>query len=374
MPFLTRRSLLASALPGLALAQSSASLPTQPRDPVSFSADGIGFSPVQYAMLLQKILTGGETLADRYLEGGAVEKLQDAFAQLLGKEAAVFLPTGTMANHFAVRLLAGDRRRVLVQQESHLYRDENDCAEMLSGLNLTPLATGRSTFTLDEFSSAVADSAGPPYPMPIGAVSIESPVRRRRGEVFDFEEMKKITAFAKRKSIGTHLDGARVFLASAYTGISTRQYAELFDTVYISLYKYFNAPFGAILAGPKELMAKVPVLRRQFGGGLLHAWEPAVVAMHFLDGFEERYRNAVQNGNRLMSLLEKSGRFQFEKVGSNIFGMQVGGMAMETLRDRMRGAGILVSVAPQLQINETVNRRPVEEIAAEFQKAVGSRG
>jgi threonine aldolase len=371
MPFIRRRSFLAGALPGLAMAQSTSPRSTS-RDLVSFSGDGVPLQPAQYAKLLQEILANGDSVTDRYLEGGAVEKLQSAFAKLLGKEAAIFLPTGTMANHFAVRLLAGDKRRVLVQQESHLYRDENDCAEMLSGLNLVPLAPGRSTFTLPEFSSAVADSSGPPYPMPIGAVSIESPVRRRRGEVFDFEEMKKITAFAKEKAIGTHLDGARVFLASAYTGVSPVQYASLFDTVYVSLYKYFNAPFGAVLAGPKDLIARIPVLRRQFGGGLLHAWEPAVVAMHFLDGFEGRYRQAVQSGNRLMSLLENTGRFKFEKIegGSNIFGMSVSGVKLETLQERLRVAGIAMGATPQLQINETLNRRPIEEIAAEFKKAL----
>jgi threonine aldolase len=372
MPFIRRRSFLASALPGLALAQSTLPLSNASREQVSFSGDGIPFQPAQYAKLLEEILANGDGVTDRYLEGGAVEKMQHVFAKLLNKEAAIFLPTGTMANHFAVRLLAGDKRRVLVQQESHLYRDENDCAEMLSGLNLVPLAAGHSNFTLADFSSAVADSSGPPYPMPMGAVSIESPVRRRRGEVFDFEEMKKITALAKEKAIGTHLDGARLFLASAYTGISPARYSALFDTVYISLYKYFNAPFGAVLAGPKDLIAKIPVLRRQFGGGLLHAWEPAVVAMHYLDGFEGRYQSAVRNGNELMSLLERTGRFQFEKVqsGSNVFGMSVTGIELKTLQERLRAAGIVIGAVPQLQINETLNRRPVEEIAAEFKKAL----
>jgi threonine aldolase len=146
----------------------------------------------------------------------------------------------------------------------------------------------------------------------------------------------------------------------------------LFDTVYISLYKYFNAPFGAVLAGPKDLIAKIPVLRRQFGGGLLHAWEPAMVAMHFLNGFEGRYQSAVRNGNQLMSLLERTGRFQFEKVqgGSNVFGMSVTGVELKTLQERLRAAGIVIGATPQLQINETLNRRPVEEIAAEFKKAL----
>ena len=365
MPSLHRRTFLAGALPTLALAQSS---PTSPRETVSFTGDGVALQPAQYARLLQELLAKDENVTDRYLVGGAVEKLQDRFAKLLGKEAAVFLPTGTMANHLAVRLLAGDKRRVIVQQDSHLYRDESDCAELLSGLNLLPLAHCTST----EFAKTVEESSAPPYRMPVGAVSIESPVRRRQGEVIDFNEMKRITSDAKSKGIGTHLDGARVFLASGYTGVSPAQYAALFDTTYVSLYKYFNAPFGAILAGPKDLIAKVPLLRRQFGGGLLHAWEPALVAMHYLDGFEERFSQAVRNGKHLVTLLERNGRFQFEKVpnGSNIIGLSVSGMKPEALRDKLKTAGIVLAAAPQLQFNETINRRPVEEIADSFRKAL----
>ena len=182
----------------------------------------------------------------------------------------------------------------------------------------------------------------------------------------------EITAAAKAKGIGTHLDGARVFLASPYTGISPTQYAALFDTVYVSLYKYFNAPFGAILAGPKELIAKIPVLRRQFGGGLTHGWESAIVAMHYLDGFEERFGKAAINGDKLVALLRLTGRFHFEKVpnGSNIIGMSVPGMKPEVLREKLKAADIALTAAPQLQINETINRRPVEEIAEAFLRAV----
>ncbi len=368
MPLLARRVFLGSALPAFALAQQNSSS----REPVSFAGDGIQLQPAQYVKFLHEILGNQEGVTDRYLEGGAIEKLQDRFAKLLRKEAAIFLPTGTMANHLAVRLLAGEKRRVLVQQESHFYRDENDCAELLSGLNLLPLAAGRSTFTAAEFTKALEDSSGPPYPMPIGAVSIESPVRRRQGEVFDYSEMKQITAAAKGKGIATHLDGARVFLASAYTGISPAEYASHFDTVYVSLYKYFNAPFGAVLAGPKAVISKVSLLRRQFGGGLLHAWEPAVIAMHYLDGFEERYSTAVNNGKRLLALLERTGRFQFDRKpnGSNIFPMSVDGIKLEALREKLRPAGIVIGPVPLLQINETINRRPVEEIADAFKKAL----
>ena len=241
---------------GLAESPQDASL-----EPVVFGGDGLSLTPAQYVKLL------GELAAkqDSYLHNGAVEALEHAMAVKLNKERALFLPTGTLANHLAVRVLAGENRKAIVQAESHLYRDEGDCAQLLSGLNLAGLGVGRTTLTADEVTKAIEQAAGPPYPVPVGAISIESPVRRTDGAVFDFTEMQKICAYARSKNIGTHMDGARMFLASAYSGISPAKYAALFDTVYVSMYKYFNAPFGAILAGPAPLIAKVETLRHQFG-------------------------------------------------------------------------------------------------------------
>ncbi len=230
----------------------------------------MNMTPSEYVRLLAS-LTASDAKPDSYLAGGPVAELEARFAKLLGKERALFFPTGTLANHVAVRLLAGERRHVLVQEESHLYRDEGDCAQALSGLNLVPLAPGRATIKASEVIAAVERAGSPPYPVPVGAISIESPVRRTNGQAFDFEEMKKICSFAREKKIGLHLDGARMFLASAYTGISPAAYSALFDTVYVSLYKYFNAPFGAVLTGPASLIESAAVLRHQFGGGVLHA-------------------------------------------------------------------------------------------------------
>jgi threonine aldolase len=92
----------------------------------------VHLSTVEYAQPLA-ILTAGDAKADVYLKGGAVEELEDRFAKLLGKERGLFFPTGTLANHVAVRVLAGERRHVVVQEESHLYPDEGDCAQTLSG-------------------------------------------------------------------------------------------------------------------------------------------------------------------------------------------------------------------------------------------------
>ena len=346
--------------------------------PVLLAGDGLGLSPAEYANLLTTIAARQSFRRDTYLKSGPVEELEHAMATVLGKERALFLPTGTLANHLAVRVLAGETRKALVQAESHVYRDEGDCAQLLSGLNLVPLGPGRATLTADEVAKAVDEAAGPPYPAPVGAISIESPVRRRDGQVFDFEEMKKICLYARDRHIGTHLDGARMFVASAYTGVSPAQYSALFDTVYVSMYKYFNAPFGAVLSGPASLITRVETLRHQFGSAIFQGWESAAVALHYLDGFSERYQTAVRNGEKLFELLRGSGKFQIDRVpsGSNIAKLRLaGGGALDHLRDRLGEAGIRIgsskgATEANLQINETINRRTAEEIATAFVAAV----
>src|SRR6202162_5977679 len=117
---------------------------------VQFRSDGLGLSPAAYARLLAEIAETRGIAPDDYSRNGVVAELETRMAAMLGKEAAIFLPTGTLANHLAVRLLARRGRRVLVQHESHLSNDEGDCAQHLSGLTLVPLASGRATFTLAE--------------------------------------------------------------------------------------------------------------------------------------------------------------------------------------------------------------------------------
>jgi threonine aldolase len=342
---------------------------------VLLTGDGVHLSPPEYAQLLAKLTANGAK-TDSYLKGGAVDELEARFAKLLGKERALFFPTGTLANHMAVRLLAGEKRHVLVQEESHLYRDEGDCAQALSGLNLVPLAPGRATIKAAEIVEAVEKAGAPPYPVPVGAISIESPVRRAVGRAFDFEEMKKISVFAREKKIGMHLDGARMYLASAYTGIAPAAYAALFDTVYVSLYKYFNAPFGAILTGPAPLIEAAAVLRHQFGGGVLHAWESAAVTLHYLDGFEERYQKAVRSGEELLRILEqKNIRVHRLDGGTNIFQLEFPALPNAGFQKRLADRGIMIAAPPaqgptNIQVNETILRRTPAEIAGEIVKAL----
>lgn len=376
MPSFQRRSFFKLAAAPFAIeaiaAPQAATQPSQPS--VILSGDGIHYGPAAYAALLSQITAKADFRGDAYLQSGVIQELETAMAAELGKEKAIFLPTGTLANHLAVRLLAGETRKALVQAESHLYRDEGDCAQLLSGLNLVSLGPGRATLTAEEVSQAIDQAAGPPYPAPVGAISIESPVRRTQGQVFDFAEMKKVSELARAKHIGMHLDGARMYLASGYTGIAPAQYAALFDTVYVSLYKYFNAPFGAMLAGPAQLIAKAETLRHQFGSLIYQGWESAAIALHHFNGFTERYATAVRNGEKLFQALEASGKFHIERIpsGTNISRLRLtSGAPLDQLRDRLTAAGIRLagakgSVEAMVMINETINRRPAEEIAKAF--------
>ena len=336
--------------------------------------DGIPHSPAEYAKLLGNLTA---TKPDTFSLGGTVEELEGRMAKLLGKEMAVWFPTGTLANHLAVRTLAGTRRRVAVQAESHLYRDTGDCAQTLSGLTLLPLAAGRASFELASLEGAWNEGQLGRVASPIGAISIESPVRRQQGAVFPYSEMVKIAAWARARQIGLHLDGARIFIESAYTGRKPAEYAALFDTVYVSMYKYFNAASGAMLAGPKALLSDLYQQRRMFGGGLPHSWPFAAVALHYLAGFEESFRRAREVSERALATLSVDSNFVIERIpnGTNVFRLRVVNVNAPVYQLRVEETGISMP-APDgswftLQVNPTWARITSDEIVARFRRALG---
>jgi threonine aldolase len=327
-----------------------------------FIGDGLNFTPAEYAQLLVKLTTDKKVEADNYSLGGSIEALEIKFAAMLGKEAAIFMPTGTLANQLAIRVLAGNSSRVIVQEESHVYNDTGDACQVLSNLNLIPLGAGKASFTLDEVSGVVKKSAGGRVPEKIGVISIESPVRRKSGEVFDYEEMKKISSYAREQKIKMHLDGARIFLAPAYTGVSVMDYTSLFDTVYVSLYKYFNAASGAILAGPKEIIAPMYNTRRMFGSGLHQAWPLGVVADFYADGFNDRFAKAVAIAEDLITRLKNNNNFEVLRVsqGTNIFSISVKGTSAAVFVEHLNTNGVVARIDKSLpnglilQVNESL--------------------
>jgi threonine aldolase len=371
---------LSAAAPGLAfggtLAAAEETAAGVDDRRVRLSGDGLGLGPVEYAALLQRLLDEKGIVPDSYSLGGVVEELEEQCARVLGKARAIFMPTGTLANHMAVRALAGGSSRVIVQEGSHLYQDEGDCAQTLSHLTLMPLAAGRATFTADDLQRVLDETKAARVVSRVSAISIETPVRRKQGERFDPAELEKIIAIARRDGIRLHLDGARLFLEAAYSGAHVADYSRPFDTVYVSLYKYFNAASGAILAGPRELIDGMYHTRRMFGGGLNHAWPFALVALHYLGGFSDRFGRAVRVSEDWVRALRQHERFAIERVplGTNLFRLQVRGTDPIAFRKRLETSGVLVS-APQrdtflIGVNETLNRTTAPALTDAFVRAL----
>tara|TARA_Y100000588_G_scaffold68625_3_gene69895 strand:+ start:943 stop:2070 length:1128 start_codon:yes stop_codon:yes gene_type:complete len=315
---------------------------------------------------------------DSYSVGGTVEKLEIKFADMLGKEFAVFMPTGTLANHVAIRKLCGINQKAIVPEQSHLYNDSGDTVTRLSGINLVPLGANHICFSIDELRDYIERMEQARVSTQIGAVMIESPVRRQQGQIVTFEQMESITQFCSERGYGTHLDGARLYMMSGATGIPPRDYVAMFDTVYVSLYKYFGAPFGAILAGPSALLKDVYHERRMFGGSLSSSYIAAALALKGSEIFEPKFKASMQRASDLIRALEKLPQISIKTFdnGSNIF--------LATLNKTVDVDAFVLSLQRQMifvyrddinpvQINITINptilRRSTEELLASFKQA-----
>ena len=183
-------------------------------------------------------------------------------------------------------------------------------------------------------------------------------------------------AIARRDGIRLHLDGARLFLQAGFTGENIAETAQPFDTVYISLYKYFNAASGAILAGPRAMLDDLYHVRRMFGGGLSHVWPFAAVALHYLAGFGERYGRAVRVSQDLIAGLRRHGGFTVEPfpMGTNLFRLKAQTSDAATFRKRLAANGVILS-APQgdtflVGVNETLNRMTAGDLTEAFTRAL----
>jgi len=341
---------------------------------VRFMGDGLSLTPLEYTTLLTQLAESGGFESDVYASGGIIEKIEKEFARLLDKETAVFLPTGTLANHIALRRLTGSSKRVIVQSESHIYNDSGDCAQKLSGLNLLPL---EGDFSPETISRTLEHSASGRVKTEVGAILLESPLRRGFNTTHSLAEVSGIAALAREHGIGLHLDGARLFMQAAHQGFDPAEFAASFDTVYVSLYKNFNAAGGAVLAGSKEKLADLLHERRMFGGSPSHVWPMAAVALLFVEHFAEEYLKGKATAYQMMDHLKNDSRFRFELIpgGSNSLWLRLSGIDPKKFVQNLAGRGIqLIEPRPQwdgllMMINPTISRVSAEELAHAFKVA-----
>lgn len=320
--------LLPALIPGGSLSATQKPGKHYPADdiPVNFYMDGIMYEPEMYIGQLQQANTKKKIEKDRYGSGGAVAALEKYFEEITGKEKSVFMPSGTMANQLAIAVLSGENTKVFVQDTSHVYRDEADAAQSVFQKRLIPLAKNETYFTAEVLKQAVESlKEQEVFNSGIGAVSIENPVRRTDGRMVPVEEIRKISEYCRSKNIRLHLDGARIYMASAWSGISIKEYASYFDTVYISLYKYLGASAGAVLCGDKQVIEKMPHLIKIHGGSMYGNWTNAAMALQRLDGIEDRLKDTIKKSGIIFSALNKLPGIKISALdgGTNIYLMSL---------------------------------------------------
>jgi threonine aldolase len=371
--------LVGPVLPAIANSTLTAPLPAGDKI-VNFIFDGEFYTPATYISKLQQLNADEPIAADVYSSGGVVAALEKKFTEITGKEKAMFMPSGTMANQLAIHVLSGENTKVFVQETSHVFRDEADAAQSVFNKRLIPLGKEQAWFTAAELQQAVDYyRKGEVFASGIGVVSIENPVRRADGRMLDIEELRRISAYCRKEGFKLHLDGARLHMASAWSGVSIAEYASLFDTVYISLYKCLGAAQGAMLCGDKAVMDKMGHLVKIHGGTVFRNWTNAAVALHHLDGLEGRLTQMRKRADELFAMLNQLKDVKVTQLqnGTNIFLVQLpkgidgakfsAALQKENIRaGRPNDQGMM-----RLTVNETILYQDTQKTFNAFRSAIG---
>jgi threonine aldolase len=223
---------------------------------------------------------------DVYGEDPTVNRLQERVADLLGKEAALFVPSGVMANQIALAIHTQPGAEVLVPFGAHCLRYESGAAAALAGVQLRELGAGDGRFSAAELEEAISP-ANSHYPV-TRLVCVENTHNLSGGRVVPMAVQAEIVEVARRRGLALHLDGARLPNAHIATGIAMRELAAPFDTVSICLSKGLGAPVGSLLAGSRSAIAVALRRRKMLGGGMRQAGILAAAALYALDHHLER--------------------------------------------------------------------------------------
>ncbi|MFY8082451.1 MAG: low-specificity L-threonine aldolase [Rubrivivax sp.] len=295
-------------------------------------------------------MAAAEVGDDVFADDPTVNALQERIAALLGKEAALFVPTGTQSNLCGLMAHCGRGDEYLVGQMAHTYRWEGGGAAVLGSIQPQPLTQAADgSIALDEIEAQIK-----PDDAHFARTRLLALENTWGGKVLPQDYVLAATALARSRGLATHLDGARLFNAAVASGgdarVAARQLAEPFDTVSVCFSKGLGAPVGSALCGPRELIARAHRVRKMLGGGMRQAGVLAAAALHALDHHIDRLSEDHANARRLAEGLQGLPGVQCEMPQTNIVFVDVAPDRAHGVVDRARAQGVLCTGLYRLRL------------------------
>jgi threonine aldolase len=301
---------------------------------------------------------------DVYGEDPTVALLEERVAGLFGKQAALFTPTGSLANVLAVRSLVGVGEEVLCESSAHIARAELGAHAAFAGLTMRTWTGSRGSLDLDAVRGLYAPDMGPFF-VPTRAISVENTHNFGGGTVLPLADMQALRVFANSVGCAVHLDGARIWNAHVASGVPLTEYGAAVDVLAVCLSKGLGAPVGSLMVGSAAAIAEARVWRKRLGGGMRQVGILAAAGLHALDHHVERL--AIDHDNA--RLLADACDVDPGSVETNIVVIDVPDAAAVVIA--AREAGVLVSaVGPRtarlvthLDVSQAQARHAAEVLA-----------
>ena len=282
---------------------------------------------------------------DVFGDDPTVIRLEEVTSEVLGKEAAIFMPSGTMTNQIGLRIHCKPGDEFICDSACHVYNMEQGAFAQLSGIVARPITGNDGILELDQLQSLIRPDDI--HQVRTKLVSLENTHNRGGGKVYPYETLVSICEWAHENGVKTHLDGARLFNAVAATGIEAAEWARHFDTVSVCFSKGLGAPIGSALAGPAAAILEARRHRKAFGGGIRQAGVIAAAALYALENNVQRLVEDHEHGQVLARAIENSEGLSltFNSVETNLVFFEVDpalGTAAE-FSEALRSRGILIS-------------------------------
>ena len=328
---------------------------------------------------MRQAMVEAEVGDDVFGEDPTVNLLQEKVANLLGKEAALFVPSGTMANQLSIKAHTQPGDEVIIESSSHPYNFEGGAGAALSGVQFQCVKGVRGILEAAQIEEAIRPED---HHFPVTKlVCLENTHNRGGGTIYPLEKMAEVYRLAQSKGLLVHLDGARLWNASVAPGNKPREYAQWADSVSVCLSKGLGAPIGSVVAGTKPFIDRIHRFRKMFGGGMRQVGMIAAAGIYALEHHLDRIKEDHQNAKRLaVGLKELKGiSIDPKHVETNIviFDIADTGMTGSQVAEAIKKERILIHAFGKTQIRLVthldVSNDDIEEALKAFEKIFGKK-